>query len=217
MRTLVSSASSFSLWTQLVLVLCLFSHVKGAYFFVSEGSEKCFIENIPANQVMTVAYDNPENPGVPCTIIFRDTKGRQAFGKEVTNMVPKGKVAYMAKEAGEHKVCINCASSKWFSTSLLKWTFSIELGDSDINPEEVAKKEHISTVEVQLKRLIERLDSISAENEYERLQEEKFRDTSETINARVMWFSTLQLLLIASCTLFQIFHLTRYFQQQKLF
>eukprot|EP00386_Alphamonas_edax_P003985 GDKI01012280.1.p1 GENE.GDKI01012280.1~~GDKI01012280.1.p1 ORF type:complete len:217 (-),score=67.38 GDKI01012280.1:132-755(-) len=201
----------------LLSAACLMQCVFGAYFFVSEGSEKCFLENVPTNQVMTVTYDNPENPGVACSIVFKNPAGRQVFSKEVTAQEPKGKVAYMSQVAGEHKVCINCASSKWFSTSLLKWTFSIELGDSDINPDEVAKKEHISSVEVQIKKLIERVDSISAENEYEKLQEEEFRNMSETINSRVMWFSTIEIVLMTLCTLFQVFHLTKFFHQQKLF
>eukprot|EP00919_Chromeraceae_sp_WS-2016_P054008 GHVR01128206.1.p1 GENE.GHVR01128206.1~~GHVR01128206.1.p1 ORF type:complete len:205 (-),score=36.13 GHVR01128206.1:97-711(-) len=198
-------------------MLALIVGVESAYFFVSEGSEKCFIENVPVNQVMTVSYNNLENPGVACTVIFRDTSGRQVFSKEVTHPNYSGRVAYMTKESGEHKVCISCSSGRWFTTSLLKWTFSIELGDSDINPEDVAKKEHISNVEAQLRNLLKRLDSISAENDYEKLQEEEFRDMSETINIRVMWFSMLQLMLIAASTVFQVFHLTRFFQQQKLF
>ena len=30
---------------------------------ISEGAEKCFLENVPANQVITTTYSNPDNPG----------------------------------------------------------------------------------------------------------------------------------------------------------
>lgn len=45
----------------------------------------------------------------------------------------EGKVTHMTTTTGEYQVCISCASSKWFNTQLLKWSLSIELGDTDIN------------------------------------------------------------------------------------
>ncbi|CEL93828.1 unnamed protein product [Vitrella brassicaformis CCMP3155] len=202
------------LWS-CVLFYCLCLS-RAAYFYVSEGAEKCFLENVPANQVITTTYSNPDNPGVSCSIVFKDPRGRQVFSKEVLAAEPKGKVAHLTTQNGEYKVCIKCQSSKWFSTSLLKWTFSIELGDSDINPEEVAKKDHLNTIQMSVKKLVDRAEAVSAENDYEKLQEEEFAYASEVIGSRVMWFSAAQVILTVTCTVLQIYHLTRFFQTQKI-
>lgn len=73
--------------------------------------------------------------GVTCSIIFKDPSGRSVFSKEVLPTEPEGKVSHMTATAGEYKICISCVSSKWFNTQLLKWSVSIELGDTDINLE----------------------------------------------------------------------------------
>eukprot|EP00745_Piridium_sociabile_P022624 TRINITY_DN35293_c5_g1_i1.p2 TRINITY_DN35293_c5_g1~~TRINITY_DN35293_c5_g1_i1.p2 ORF type:complete len:206 (+),score=18.66 TRINITY_DN35293_c5_g1_i1:67-684(+) len=196
------------------LVWVVLAH--GAYFYVSEGSEKCFVENVPDHQVITVTYANPANPGVPCTLSFKDPTGRQVFSRESTETEWKGKVAHMTTQHGEHKICIKCSSSKWFSTSLLKWTISIELGDSDINPEEVAKKDHLNDLQFSIHKLVDRVDAIAAENEYERLLEGEFQAAAETISLRVTQFSAAQIGLTIVCTGFQVFHLTKFFRTQRI-
>eukprot|EP00923_Selenidium_pygospionis_P052193 GHVN01090300.1.p1 GENE.GHVN01090300.1~~GHVN01090300.1.p1 ORF type:complete len:139 (+),score=12.15 GHVN01090300.1:77-493(+) len=113
--------------------LCI--RVDSAYFYVSEGTEKCFVENVPSNIPITVSYDNRENPGVDCSIVFKDPNGRTVFSRLVEHNNPKSKVAHLTKEGGEYKVCVHCDASKWFSTSKLKWSISIELGDTDLNLE----------------------------------------------------------------------------------
>lgn len=72
-------------------------------------------------------------PGVTCSIIFKDPTGRSVYSREVLPADTEGKVAHMTASTGEYQVCISCASSKWFNTQLLKWSLSIELGDTDIS------------------------------------------------------------------------------------
>eukprot|EP00921_Rhytidocystis_pertsovi_P009994 GHVQ01015978.1.p1 GENE.GHVQ01015978.1~~GHVQ01015978.1.p1 ORF type:complete len:211 (-),score=15.88 GHVQ01015978.1:430-1062(-) len=200
----------------LTLIAGCFRVVSGAYFFVTEGTDKCFIENVPQSVAMTVAYDNPDNQGVACNIIFKDPDNLQVFSREVLHTSPKGKVTYLTTAAGDHLVCISCQSSKWISTAQLKWSLSIELGDTDINFDQVAKKDAVGSIEQRMRKLLAVIDAHSAGNEYERQQEEEFRTASETVHSRVLWFSVSQILLLAVTTLFAIFHLTRFFQTQKI-
>eukprot|EP00922_Rhytidocystis_sp_ex-Travisia-forbesii_P057583 GHVS01085247.1.p1 GENE.GHVS01085247.1~~GHVS01085247.1.p1 ORF type:complete len:215 (+),score=28.63 GHVS01085247.1:226-870(+) len=205
---------SFILSFVILLSTCL---VEGtAYFYVTEGTDKCFLENVPQSVALTVAYDNPDNHGVACAIIFRDPHGHQVFKREVLHTSPKGKVTHLTTVAGDHRVCISCPASKWISTEQLKWTLSIELGDTDINLEQVAKKEEVGVVEGRLHKLLNLVDTISAENDYERNQQEDFKYSSETVNSRVLWFAVGHILVLSVTTLFSVFHLTRFFRTQKL-
>ncbi|PHJ22626.1 transmembrane protein [Cystoisospora suis] len=194
-------------------------HITGAsaaYFYVQESQDKCFIESVPVGVALTVTYKNPDNPGVTCSIIFKDPGGRSVFSKEVLPTEPEGKVSHMTATAGEYKICISCVSSKWFNTQLLKWSVSIELGDTDINLEELAKKDQVDSLQLKLQAISKRLETMQAENEYERVQEERFQRTNESINSRVVWFSVLQLLLLCGTTLLSVFYLIRYFHSQKI-
>lgn len=199
-----------------VIFVCNAPMSKAAFFYVHEAQEKCFLENVPTGVAVTATYENTENPGVSCSLIFKDPNGRHVYTKEVLPQDGKGKVTYLSKAHGEHKVCIYCPSSRWFSTLVLKWTISIEIGDTDMNLDDVAKKEHISGVETRLMALMSRVNAILAENSYEKDQEDSFERTSQAINSRVLWLAVTRILLVCCTTLFTVFHLTRFFQSQKL-
>lgn len=190
--------------------------VSAAYFYVQESRNKCFVESVPVGVALTVTYKNHENPGVACSIIFKDPNGRTVFSREVLASEPEGKVSHMTAAAGEYNVCIACASSKWFNTQLLKWSISIELGDTDINLHELAKKDDVDSLQHKLRVIEKKLEAMQAENEYERSQDDVLQRTNESINSRVVWFSVLQLLLLCGTTLLSVFYLIRYFHSQKI-
>lgn len=191
--------------------------VDAAHFYVSEGSEKCFIESVPKGVTLTVLYENYDNPGITCSILYKDPSGRQVYAKEVSANAPKGKVTHLTGFAGDYKVCINCASFKWFATTLLKWSLSIELGEGEVNLQELAKKQDFTSVEYKLLNIKNKLEVIVAENDYEKEQELSFTKVTESINSKILWISVTQILLLVFTTLFTIFHLTRFFRSQKLF
>jgi len=205
-------------WCSLCLcaLIALLPLIEGAYFYVSEGTDKCFVENVPNKVPLTVGYNNLDNPGVMCSIVYKDPSGRTVYSKEVPHDTPSGKVAYLTKTAGEYGICVSCLPSKWLSTSLLKWSISIELGDTELNLEDAAKREEMTELERKGKQLLSRLEAISAENDYERLQELHFRETSDSINSRVVLFSAVQIALLSLTTILSIYHLTKFFHSQKL-
>lgn len=149
-----------AVWSLLPLLLLADSDSSGAdrkegqsraYFYVAEGSKKCFYENTPASLPVTVTYASSENPGVSCTVSVSDPKGRDVDSKEVTRDSTDGRLTYLTKQVGQHAVCVSCPSSKvsewlellrgkssvssrkWFGTSMIKWTLSVDLGDTEIN------------------------------------------------------------------------------------
>ncbi|OEH77124.1 transmembrane emp24 domain-containing protein 9 [Cyclospora cayetanensis] len=199
-----------------IALCCWVQTATAAYFYVQESHEKCFIESVPADLALTAAYKDHENPGVTCSIIFKDPTGRSVYSREVLPTDMEGKVTHVTTTPGEYQVCISCSPSKWSSTQLLKWSLSIELGDTDVNTDELAKKEHVNSVHLKLQAIARRVEAMQAENDYERVQEERFQRTSEAINSRVVWFSVLQLLLLCACTLASIFYLVRYFHSHKI-
>lgn len=54
----------FGTLTLTFLVLLIDGQViNKTHFYVQEGTEKCFLENVPESIPITVNYDNHDNPG----------------------------------------------------------------------------------------------------------------------------------------------------------
>lgn len=103
------------------------------YFYLDEGSTKCFLEDVAEGVPLTVTYSNEDNPGIPCSIQFKDTSQRVVLSRSVTHEHFSGKVSYLVKQNGEHSVCVQCESTQWFASSQLKWTLSVDIGDTELN------------------------------------------------------------------------------------
>lgn len=187
-----------------------------AYFYVAEGSKKCFYENTPASLPVTITYSSADNPGVSCTVSISDPRGRVVDSKEVTRTHYHGRLTYLTKQVGQHSVCASCPSSKWFGTSMIKWTISVDLGDTEINLAAAAKGHTMESNEQLVRILSQRLHYLHAENKYHEEQEAALHFSTETLGGRVVVCSLLQVLVIMISTVLAVMHLTRHFRAQKL-
>jgi len=71
-------------------------------------------------------------------------------------------------------------------------------------------------VEVELRKLTVKVMEILKERRYQKKREEEFRNTSESSNARVMWWSIFELALITGLSIAQVHVLQRFFQKKKI-
>lgn len=69
---------------------------------------------------------------------------------------------------------------------------TLSVGEMAVDYTEVAKKEHLTELEVEIRKLNDKLRDIMKEVEYQRKREEEFRNTSESTNSRVQWWSIAQ-------------------------
>jgi len=206
---------------------------EATYFYIPEGEEKCFVETVPAGLYATVTYEALDPPGDPCLVEFRVVK-KVLFSKGVDKNSLRGVTSYHVNEALvkqyspagdslEVLVCLVCKGGKqhWWEAHAerLRWQVKIELLYDPLLANSVMTEdthESFSASETKIKNLLSRFESIYAENEYERKQEEFFRDTSEQVNAGVVRLNLIEMILIFVVTIFQVYHLRNYFRQQKL-
>lgn len=71
---------------------------------------------------------------------------------------------------------------------------SLNVGEMAVDYTEVARKEHLSELEVEIRKLNDKLRDIMKEVHYQRGREEEFRETSESTSSRVQWWSIAQVL-----------------------
>ena len=80
----------------------------------------------------------------------------------------------------------------------------------------IAKKEHLGVLEVELKKLEGEVQEVMDEMVYMRHREESMRNTNESTNARVLWFSVFSVAVLVTTAAWQIYHLKHYFKRKKL-
>jgi hypothetical protein len=107
-------------------------------------------------------------------------------------------------------------SSYFSSSTLQRFDLRLDVGEMGVDYVEVARKEHLTELEVEVRRLNDKVKDIVREQGYQRDREVSFRNTSESTNARVMWWSVLQIGVMAASTFFSAFTLQRFFQTKKI-
>ena len=129
-----------------------------------------------------------------------------------------GKFAFTSQVGGEHVLCFSTNSSRWVAggAAKLRLDLRLDVGEMGIDYSEVAKKEHLTELEVEVRRLNDKVKDIMKEQSYQREREVAFRNTSETTNSRVMWWSIFQMLVMAASSFFGVFTLQRFFHTKKM-
>merc|ERR1711862_106921 len=132
----IMRTTSLSLLLVLLAVICV-QQSSGLFFYLKEGQNKCFLEDLPKDTVVIVtvdASDIPENavlPGDASEFSRRknaDTepiviKGTIFLDKQliIENTVDaRGRFAFTSQEPGEHKICLKTDSSRWFGAGAIK-------------------------------------------------------------------------------------------------
>ena len=219
----------YSFTIALYLFLSVFTiHVApttSLYFLVTQGVKRCFLEEVPAHTVVVGVYQNPEldtdgtldkygKPiGISITVLKESSKVILQENADVD-----GRFAFTSEEEGVFEICMEVnRTTGWFGEpKKFKFHLDIQVGESSIDYTALAKKEHLSDVEVRVRKLADRITSITNEMHYQRKREEEFRNTSESTNGRVMWWSIFQTTVMLLSTLWQIKHLKTFFEEKKL-
>ena len=82
-------------------------------------------------------------------------------------------------------------------------SFNIRKGHSHPS-EEVAKKEHVTPLEVSLMDVAEHIMSVQEHQRYMNTRERLHRNTEESTNDRVKWFSILEFIVLLVTNVYQI-------------
>jgi hypothetical protein len=106
------------LFTYFVLLLGFISNCYGVYFLLEEGKTRCFLEEAPKSTLIVGKYtieesnaNVPQKPGVKVEV--KDPQGNQILQQ---NLQPKGKFAFTTSQGGEHTICFQTNTTRWFGT-----------------------------------------------------------------------------------------------------
>lgn len=89
----------------------------------------------------------------------------------------------------------------------------IAIGEAKIQPE--SEKEHVKDLAGRVKELNSRLHDIRREQQFQREREIQFRELSEAVNRRAVYWSLLQLVVLFYMCVWQLRHLRGFFESKS--
>uniref|UniRef100_A0ABI7VUD6 GOLD domain-containing protein n=1 Tax=Felis catus TaxID=9685 RepID=A0ABI7VUD6_FELCA len=131
---------------------------------------------------------------------------------------PQGTFYFTSHSPGEHIICLESNSTRLvsFGGSKLRIHLEIRVGQHDLDAAAAQAKDKVNEVSFKLERLIEQIEQIVKEQNYQRDREENFRMTSEDTNSNVLWWAFAQTLIFIAIGIFQMKHLKDFFIAKKL-
>lgn len=80
-----------------------------------------------------------------------------------------GRIAFTSHTPGEHSICLYSNSSAWFSGSQLRVHLDIQVGEHAIDYAQVAQKEKLTELQLRIRQLLNQVDQITKEQNYQRV------------------------------------------------
>jgi p24 family protein alpha len=127
-----------------------------------------------------------------------------------------GRISFTSHTPGEHVICMYSNSTAWFSGSQLRVHLDIQVGEHAVDYANVAQKEKLTELQLRIRQLLDQVEQITKEQNYQRYREERFRQTSESTNKRVLYWSLAQTAVLLVMGLWQMKHLKSFFEAKKL-
>lgn len=91
----------------------------------------------------------------------------------------------------------------------------LDVGEGGLDYAEVAKKEHLSELEVEIRKLNDKVKDVLAEQTYQRQRELEFRKTSEDIHSKQQYWSLFQITVMVAASYIQVTTLLNFFKHKK--
>ncbi|CAI2179103.1 5096_t:CDS:2 [Funneliformis geosporum] len=92
----------------------------------------------------------------------------------------------------------------------------IDVGAEAIDYDALAKAEKLKPIDAELRKLEQVVQEIVDEMDYLRKREARMRDTNESTNERVKWFSLGSMIVFVGLGGWQIIYLKKFFQRKRL-
>ena len=92
----------------------------------------------------------------------------------------------------------------------------LDVGESGLDYAEVAKKEHLTELELEIRKLNDKVKDVLNEQSYQKQRELEFRRTSEQIHSKQRYWSIFEVCVMVLATYFQVTTLRSFFRSKKL-
>ncbi|XP_034964173.1 transmembrane emp24 domain-containing protein 10 [Zootoca vivipara] len=204
----------------LLLLALLPGPVRPISFQLPGKARKCLREEIHRDMLVTGEYEVVAPPGSSsgpsANLKITDSAGHILYVKEDAT---KGKFAFTTEDYDMFEACFESKLPVVPGTGRMPdqfVTLNMKHGVEAKNYEEIAKVEKLKPLELELRRLEDLSESIVNDFAYMKKREEEMRDTNESTNIRVLYFSIFSMFCLIGLATWQVFYLRRFFKAKKL-
>ncbi|GAB6019464.1 Transmembrane emp24 domain-containing protein 10 [Chamberlinius hualienensis] len=199
---------AFAYLTCFVILRC-----DGLMFRLPANSRKCLREEIHKGVLVTGEYDSSDAPGQKLELRVTDTKGHTLVQREDSN---KGKFAFTTDAYDIFEICFSSKMIAGGQGGDREITLNMKRGVEAKSYDAIAESAKLKPLEVELRRLEDLSDSIVKDFAFMRQREEEMRDTNESTNTRVLYFSIFSMCCLMGLATWQVLYLRRFFKAKKL-
>ncbi|XP_075067155.1 transmembrane emp24 domain-containing protein 11-like [Mixophyes fleayi] len=199
---------------QLLVALSFWTLGYAMYYHSAEKEEKCVIEDLPADMLVTGRYKLqkwdmnrhdylPSAPGLGMFVTVKAPNDEILVSKLYG---PDGKFTFTSHSTGEHVICMQSNSTNLiaFASSRLRIHLDIQVGEHPFDYATVDPKDKVKEVSFGLEHLRGEVNHIMKEQEYQREREEYYRQRSEDMNNNVLWWAIAQIFILTTVGIWQI-------------
>ncbi|CAJ0837840.1 7518_t:CDS:2 [Entrophospora sp. SA101] len=180
---------------------------------------KCITQYVPTDTlvVVTIKVGIGYNQQIDVEVTD-NSPAHNEYGRK-RDMNEETRIAFTTHVEADVSICFTNTLEDGFSPDA-KYHRTIDL-DIDVGAEaidynQLAKAEKLKPMEAELRKLEQIVQEIVDEMEYLRRREARMRDTNESTNERVKWFSLGTIFVLVALGGWQIFYLKKFFQRKRL-
>ncbi|SGZ39146.1 related to Protein ERP6 [Hanseniaspora guilliermondii] len=209
-----------------IVLLYLVPCTNGFYVYMTGGEKKCFNKELSKDTILNGKYSlevydsnsdeyiTPKSNELGLIIdveeVFDDYH-RVVHQKGSSN----SEFAFVALDSGEHRICFQVQSSGWIAKVKTKFDIQFEVAH-DIEVLDSKQKTKQKNLQNKVNILSFKVKEIKREQDLVRERESQFRDLSESVNAKVVWWGVIQLIVLGLTCVWQLNSLKGFFVKQKI-
>ncbi|KAG0308574.1 p24 complex component [Dissophora globulifera] len=191
------------------LTVALFATLQSVSAFnivVPAQDRRCFFENLDKDDWLHGSFQVGEGGHLDIDFWMTDPSGTLV---EDATKSASGTYHYQAKTSGKYEYCFSNA----FSTVTEK---SVAFNFGVVKPFKEDPTHKVDPLENEIRELAAGVQEIRNEQEYTLARERTHRNTAESTNSRVVWWSLFQSGILFLVCVFQITYLKRFFEVKRV-
>ncbi|XP_043274187.1 transmembrane emp24 domain-containing protein bai isoform X2 [Venturia canescens] len=185
-------------------------------WYAEPNERKCLKEELMGDVLVTGEYEISEAPGQRMDCIVTDSKGHILAQKDDIPPRKSLKFSFVTETYDVFEICFVSrvpANQRGVRQEVKLIT---KHGVEAKSYEGLGEAAKLKPIEVELEQLEHLSKAIVQDFAKMRKNEEQMRDTNETTNARVLYFSIFSMGCLLGLATWQIFYLRRFFRAKKL-
>ncbi|MCL4121592.1 UNVERIFIED_CONTAM: hypothetical protein GTU68_050022 [Idotea baltica] len=206
-------SNTFTLVLEYFVLLNLITQSMQVMFHLEPNGQKCLREEIHKDVLVSGEYEIQQTPGQNVEIQVTDSTHQILYSKTEAST---GKFLFNTEHNDAYEICFMSKVTPTVRGMKQEISIKTKHGVEAKSYEGLGEAAKLKPLEVELKRLEDLSESIVHDFSYMREREQEMRDTNESTNSRVLYFSLFSLCCLIGLATWQVLYLRRFFKAKKL-